>query len=161
MVIVPGTIERQLLLHSGQAVWDDVQAARTLVLERPDAALDHREAAVLADGAEALPDATTPAPTSECPGDERRPWSVTRPRGWSPLIWMSRFRKPRMAMAVGWRRKIAKPMTRREQWSMATLAHQQKGQVWGRANGTHEVKKPSDVGTVVRSTCQRSLACGR
>src|SRR6266481_2871342 len=48
-------------------------------------------------------------------------------------------------------------MVRREQWSMTTPTHQQKGHTWGSAKGTQDVQKPSDVGTVVRSTCQRSF----
>src|SRR3989442_15875953 len=48
-------------------------------------------------------------------------------------------------------------MTRREQWSMATPTHQQKGQTCGKAKGIHATQNPRAVGTVVRSTCQRSF----
>ena len=37
---------------------------------------------------------------------------------------------------------------------MITASHQQNGQHCGNANGDHDVQKPAEVGTVVRSTCQ-------
>jgi hypothetical protein len=51
--------ERSLLQRN------DGQEARALVLHRPDEPLDHREAAVLADGAEPLLNAAATAPRSE------------------------------------------------------------------------------------------------
>jgi hypothetical protein len=60
----------QLLLHGGEAVRDRDEAARALVLERPDGALDHGQTAVLADGAEALVDPAAAAPACESAGHE-------------------------------------------------------------------------------------------
>ena len=40
---------------------------------------------------------------------------------------------------------------------MTTATHQQNGQHWGSANGSHGAQKPADVGTTVRSTCQTWL----
>lgn len=70
VAVVPGKVERQFLLHGGQTIGDGGQTARALGLERPDGALDHGEAAILADGPEPLPDAAATAPSSEPFGDE-------------------------------------------------------------------------------------------
>jgi hypothetical protein len=70
VAVVPGDVERQFPLHGGQLVGYDAEAARALVLERPDASFNHSEAAVLTDGAEALPDAAASTPTPEPSGDE-------------------------------------------------------------------------------------------
>ncbi len=67
---VPGEVKPELLLEIGETVWSRDQASSALGLNRPDAALDHGEAAVLADGAEALMDAAAVAPSSEFPGNE-------------------------------------------------------------------------------------------
>jgi hypothetical protein len=50
--VVPRGEERQVMMHSGESVGDESQPARALGLEGPDGALDHGQAAVLADGAE-------------------------------------------------------------------------------------------------------------
>jgi len=70
VAVVPGTIELQTLLEGDETVRDRYESPRALGLERPDAALDHGEAAILADGAEPLPDTAATAPASELPGDE-------------------------------------------------------------------------------------------
>src|SRR5262249_50288077 len=53
--------------------------------------------------------------------------------------------------------KTAKPITRREKWSITTATHQQNGQRWGSAKGSQEVQKPEPIGIVVRSTCHTWL----
>ena len=58
-----------------------------------------------------------------------------------------------MAAEVGTSEKTAKPITRREKWSITTATHQQNGQ-HGESEGDQEVQKPEPMGIVVRSTCQ-------
>ena len=54
--VVPVNIQRQFPAQGGALVGDQ-QASRLLGLQRPDEPLDHGDAAVLADGSEALADA--------------------------------------------------------------------------------------------------------
>src|SRR5712691_4602972 len=68
--VVPGEVEGQFLLHGVETVRDRDEAMCALVLDGSDAALDHGEASVLADGAEPLLDAATATPALEFPGDE-------------------------------------------------------------------------------------------
>jgi hypothetical protein len=70
MPVVPRDVDPEVLLEAGKPIRNRDEPARALALDRPDAALDHGEASVLADGPEALADspATTPAP--EFPSDE-------------------------------------------------------------------------------------------
>ncbi len=70
VAVVPVEVERQLLLEGGETVRDRDESRGALVLDGSDAALDHGEAAVLADGAEALADVSAATPASELPGDE-------------------------------------------------------------------------------------------
>jgi len=70
VAVVPGDVEGQFLFHGGETVRNRDESPRALGLERPDAALDHGEAAVLANGPEALSDAAATAPASELPGRE-------------------------------------------------------------------------------------------
>ena len=63
-------------------------------------------------------------------------------------------RNVRIATDDGFCLKMAKPVTRREEWSMTTATHQQKGQHYGKANGSQVVQKPPLIGTAVKSTCQ-------
>jgi hypothetical protein len=68
--VVPREVKPELLFDVGETVWNRGKPSRALGLERSDAALDHGDAAVLADGAEALADAAATAPSSELLGDE-------------------------------------------------------------------------------------------
>ena len=70
VAVVPGDVERQFLLDGDETVWDQNQSPGALVLDGSDAALDHDEAAVLADGAEPLRDTATATPALELPGGE-------------------------------------------------------------------------------------------
>jgi len=68
--VVPSEVETEFLVEIGETVWNRDQPSRALGLECPDAPLDHGEAAVLTDSAEALADAAATAPSSELLGDE-------------------------------------------------------------------------------------------
>src|SRR6266581_4087138 len=70
VAVVPGEVKGQFLLHGGEAVRNQNQSSRALVLDGADAALDHGEAAVLADGAELLADTAAATPALELPGGE-------------------------------------------------------------------------------------------
>src|SRR5947209_18905398 len=70
VAVVPGDVERQLLLDGDETVRDQNQSPGALVLDGSDAALDHGEAAVRADGRESLPDAGRVPPALELPGGE-------------------------------------------------------------------------------------------
>jgi hypothetical protein len=70
MAGVPREVKSELLLEIGGTVRNGDQPSSAFSLNRPDAALDHGQAAVLADGAEPLPDAAATAPSSEFLGDE-------------------------------------------------------------------------------------------
>jgi len=70
VAVVPGPIERQILLEGGETVRDQNQSPGALVLDGSDAALDHGEAAALADGTEALADVSAATPALELPGGE-------------------------------------------------------------------------------------------
>src|SRR5689334_9769905 len=77
--------------------------------------------------------------------------------GTAPAVRMARPRKARVAAEVGTLEKTAKPITRREKWSITTATHQQNGQRWGSAKGSQEVQNPEPIGIVVRSTCHTWL----
>jgi hypothetical protein len=70
--VVPVEVERELASKRVVSVGDK-QSTRALFLHRSDQSLDDGDAAVLADGAEALPDVPTPAPLSEPLVSELRP----------------------------------------------------------------------------------------
>src|SRR6266852_234315 len=70
VAVVPGEVKPDLLPECRETGWDRDEPPRALVLERPDAALDHSEAAVLTDSPEPLSDTAATAPTSELLGDE-------------------------------------------------------------------------------------------
>jgi hypothetical protein len=67
---VPGEVEPEFLLEVGETEWNRDQPSSAFGLNRPDATLDHGEAAVLTDSPEPLPDAAAMTPTSEVLGDE-------------------------------------------------------------------------------------------
>jgi len=67
---VPREVKLELLLEIGETVRNRDQPSSAFSFNRPDAALDHGEAAVLADGPEPLPDAAAMTPTSEVLGHE-------------------------------------------------------------------------------------------
>ena len=69
VVVAPGEVGRQFLVEGGETVRDRGESPRALVLGA-DAALDHREAAVFADGAEPLADAAAATPALDLPGSE-------------------------------------------------------------------------------------------
>ena len=68
VAVVPGDVERQFLLHGGETVRNSDKSPGAFVLDGADAAFDHGEAAILADGAEPLPDTATATPALELPG---------------------------------------------------------------------------------------------
>jgi len=70
VAVVPGEVERHLLLESSEAVRDQGQAPRAFGLDRPYAPLDYRQAAMLAQRPEAMLNAPTPTPPSEFSCDE-------------------------------------------------------------------------------------------
>ena len=70
VAVVPGEVDGQFLLHGSETVRDQNQPPCALVLDGSDAALDHGQAAVLADGAEPLPDTATATPALERSGGE-------------------------------------------------------------------------------------------
>jgi hypothetical protein len=72
MPVVPVDVEPELASKRVASVGDK-QSTRALFLHRSDQSLDDGDAAVLADGAEALPDAPTPAPLPEPLVSELRP----------------------------------------------------------------------------------------
>src|SRR5207245_3716619 len=61
VAVVPGAVDGQFLLHDGEAVRDKNQSPGDRVLDGSDAAFDRRDAAVVAEGAEALAAAATAA----------------------------------------------------------------------------------------------------
>ncbi len=151
--VVPDREERKLGPKRSTQERDE-HTPSALLLHRPDESLDHSNAAVAANRAEALSDPTAPAPAAErligelpaLVGDE-----MARRR--SDIAHDSAEEGPdgyghRLLSKDG---KAAKPMMRREQWSTTTATHQQKGQHCGSAKGNQEVQRPSEVGTVVRS----------
>jgi hypothetical protein len=70
MAFVPSEVKIDLLHECRETVWNPDESSGALVLERPDATLDHGEATVLTDSPEPLSDAAATAPTSELLGDE-------------------------------------------------------------------------------------------
>jgi hypothetical protein len=64
--VVPGEVERQLVLECCQAERDDAQTPGAFALDRSDPALDHRQAPILPQRSETMPNpvVTTPAPES-------------------------------------------------------------------------------------------------
>lgn len=67
---VPREVKPELLLEIGETVWNHEQLSSAFSLNRPDAALDHGQAAVLADGAEPLTNAAATTPPPKLLGDE-------------------------------------------------------------------------------------------
>src|SRR6185369_9872892 len=65
LAIVPGEVERQLLLESREAVGNQDQPSRALGFERPHASLDHRQASMLVERSEAELNAPTSTPPPE------------------------------------------------------------------------------------------------
>jgi hypothetical protein len=70
VAIVPGEVERQLLLESGEAVRNQDQPSRALGFERSHASLDHRQAPILPQSTESMLNTPPPAPPPECLGGE-------------------------------------------------------------------------------------------
>ena len=72
VAIVPGDVEHQLQPESGETERDKDQSPGALGLDGADASFDHREASVLADGPESVPDPAASAPAFELLRDELR-----------------------------------------------------------------------------------------
>ena len=72
MLVVPGRVPGELAAHRVEPVRDE-NASRALGLHRADEALDHRDAAVLADRPVPWLDASPPAPGLEGPAEELLP----------------------------------------------------------------------------------------
>ena len=70
VAIVPGAPDREFMLQGPTAERDHDEPPRAFGFQRPNQALDHGDAAVLADGPESLPDPAASAPASEDPGNE-------------------------------------------------------------------------------------------
>jgi len=68
VAVVPEAVERQFLLHGGETVRNSDKSPGAFVLDGADAAFDHGEAAILADGAKPLPDTATGTPALELRG---------------------------------------------------------------------------------------------
>src|SRR6266571_9583003 len=70
--VEPRAVERQLVLEGGEAIRDQDQPPRTLGLDGSDAALDHRQAPILPQSSESMPNAPVTAPPPESLLDELR-----------------------------------------------------------------------------------------
>lgn len=65
VAVVPGEVERQLVLECGEAVRDQDQTSRALGFECSHASLDHRQAPIFSHGPEPVLDAVALTPPSE------------------------------------------------------------------------------------------------
>jgi hypothetical protein len=65
VAVEPGEEERQFLPESRETERDKDQPPGALDLDGADASFDHRQATVLADGPESMPDAVAPTPALE------------------------------------------------------------------------------------------------
>jgi hypothetical protein len=65
LAVVPGEVERQLVLEGGEAVGDQDQTPRALGLDGSDTAFDHRQAPMLPKRSEAMLNASASAPPLE------------------------------------------------------------------------------------------------
>ncbi len=70
VAVVPEEVKRDFLPDCRETERNRDETSGAFVLERPDAALDHGDASVPSDGAEALPNSTTVTPASEILGHE-------------------------------------------------------------------------------------------
>ena len=65
VAVVPGEVQRQLLLEPGEAIRDEYQPSRTLGFERSHASLDYSQTPMLVERSEAELNSPTPAPPSK------------------------------------------------------------------------------------------------
>jgi hypothetical protein len=65
VAVVPGEVERQLVLECGQAERDDAQAPGAFALDRSDRTLNHRQAPIFSQSPESMPNPVAPAPAPE------------------------------------------------------------------------------------------------
>jgi hypothetical protein len=70
VAVVPEEVKRDFLPDCRETERNRDETSGAFVLERPDAALDHGEAAILTDSSEALADSAATSPAPELPGDE-------------------------------------------------------------------------------------------
>ncbi len=127
VAVVPGEVEGQFLPHGSEAVRDQNQSPGALVLDGADAALDHGDAAVLADGTEALADLATVTPALEVPGGELVAAVGDKVTGLMADAPEEALQKYPNGRGGGLATEDTNPMMRREQWSTETASHQQKG----------------------------------
>ena len=113
VAVVPGDVDGQFVLHGRETVRDQNQSPGALVLDGADAALDHGEAAVFADGAEPLADAATATPALEVPGGELTALIGEKVPGLNAGPPEMAFEASPHGARSGLG-KMAKPMTRRE-----------------------------------------------
>jgi len=73
VAVVPGQVERQLLLESGETIWDDAQTSSAFVLDRSNPALNHSQTAVFPQSTESMPNPVAVAPPPERSRGELNP----------------------------------------------------------------------------------------
>jgi hypothetical protein len=113
VAVVPGDEEGQLVVESPPVEGND-DSAGAFVFERPDESFDDRQATVLADGPESLPDAFRRHQRRNPLAVNCLPWSVIRYFGPARARRITRSRNDRRALEEGGVSKTANPMTRRE-----------------------------------------------
>ena len=149
MLAIPLDIARELGAHGADAERNQY-AAQTFVLERTNEPFDDGNTAMPADGAETRLDAVASAPVA-----------VRLPK-LGPLVQDGVLRSAAGVgddliqgtadlLGHGGLRKTSQPTMRREKWSTTSKIHQQKGQDWASAQGSHGIQKPDPMGMAVRS----------
>ena len=153
MLVVPVN-ERKKLATACFSFLRQQNPSRALVLQTSDQTLDHGDAPVLADSTVSRRlDALAFDPTPKRGAVEGAVSITDDVLGWRVGTTDRPSQKTHTARQSGRLAKTPTLIIRREKWSMTTATHQQKGQLCGKANGSHEVQSPDPVGTVVRSTC--------
>ena len=153
LAVVPAGEQRELRAQRARRVRDE-QPPRALIPDGPDEPFDQCDAPELTDGAEALADPAPARPCTEC--------SIAE------LHALIGDQVARMASRLPYRPSKERPDSQRA-WLLLEEAesHDAPGVMVGQdgeppaerptlrqREGSQEIQKPSDVGTVVRSQCQ-------